>query len=509
MKYYPASQQCNADALSRLPLPFTEIACPKPAEIISLVHDMEAIPIKIKQLRVSCERDSTVTNVIKYTRYGWAVHSAAGLEAEYKPYFDKRLELSVDDGCLLWGSRFVIPNILRKKILFMLHEGHPGISHMKSLARSIVWWPGIDAELESCVNQCSSCQTYRKASKPVAYRAWPLPDKPWQRVHIDHAGPIDNKYLLLVIDSYSKWLDVHIVSSTSSEVTVQSLRNSFAMHGLPLVLVTDNSTSFTSEEFGKFCEVNGVKHLKTPPRHPSSNGVVERAVQTVKQSLKKVTGGSLQTRVNRVLFRYRTTPHSTTGQTPGELLMGRKLVTHLELLRSDFRNELLSKQWERECNLDSDQIVTQYSLDEEVYVKLRPDIRSSTWSAGKITKMVGPSIFEVVSSSTGASYVRHADHLRKKAVDNTISDVDFPIETPIITSLPSCPLPESDVPFIATPPIFETGTTIEPTVEPQISLDIDSPISVCTNASSNPQNESSLRRSTRSRKAPDRYGDYI
>ena len=57
------------------------------------------------------------------------------------------MELSVQDGCVLWGSRVVIPSALRSAVVQMLHEGHPGTSRMKALARGVVWWPGMDAEL--------------------------------------------------------------------------------------------------------------------------------------------------------------------------------------------------------------------------------------------------------------------------------------------------------------------------------------------------------------------------
>ncbi len=62
----------------------------------------------------------------------------------------------LDDGCILWGSRVVVPQQGRETVLEELHEGHPGIARMKALARSFVWWPGIDKELELKVKQCES-----------------------------------------------------------------------------------------------------------------------------------------------------------------------------------------------------------------------------------------------------------------------------------------------------------------------------------------------------------------
>ena len=93
--------------------------------------------------------------------------------------------------------------------------------------------------------------------------------------------------LLIVVDAYSKWLEVKPVSSATSSVTIEQLRSIFSTHGLPEVLVTDNGTSFTSVEFQEFMKNNGINHVKSAPYHPASNGLAERAVQTFKGSMKK------------------------------------------------------------------------------------------------------------------------------------------------------------------------------------------------------------------------------
>ena len=83
---------------------------------------------------------------------------------------------------------------------------------------------------------------------------------------------------LILVDSNSKWLDVHIMSNISS---IEKLRMIFATHGLPQKIVTDNGPSFTSDELQRFVEANGITHVTSSPYHaPSTNG--ERAVQTVR-----------------------------------------------------------------------------------------------------------------------------------------------------------------------------------------------------------------------------------
>ena len=105
------------------------------------------------------------------------------------------------------------------------------------------------------------------------------------RVHIDFAGPVEGKMFLLIVDAYSKWLEVHATSTSSSAATIELLRKSFAVLGLPEVFVSDNATTFTGEEFAEFLKKNGIRHIRSPPYHHASNRLVERAVQTFKEGL--------------------------------------------------------------------------------------------------------------------------------------------------------------------------------------------------------------------------------
>ena len=136
-----------------------------------------------------------------------------------------------------------------------------------------------------------------QAIKQAPIHPWEYLNRLWARVHVDHAGPFLGKQLLLLIDAHSKWLEVHTVSSTFSSVTINKLRDVFAIHGIPEQLVSDNGSVFTSNEFRQFMENNGINHTLTSPYHPRSNGLVERAVQTFKQAMRKMDG-SLESNVS-------------------------------------------------------------------------------------------------------------------------------------------------------------------------------------------------------------------
>ena len=145
-------------------------------------------------------------------------------DAKLRPFHNRKRELSVEQGCLLWGNRVIVPEKGRKRVIQMLHQAHPGVSRMKSLARGYVWWPGIDGDIESCVKTCEACQVNQKIPPVVPLHPWSWPQKPWERVHIDYAGPFMGKMYLLVIDAHTNWLDVHITSTTTSAATIKLLR---------------------------------------------------------------------------------------------------------------------------------------------------------------------------------------------------------------------------------------------------------------------------------------------
>ena len=129
---------------------------------------------------------------------------------------------------------------------------------------------------------------------------------------------------LVLIDSHSKWIETFCTPTASSAVVIEELRTVFAQFSSPDTVVTDSGSCFVSEEFKAFLCKNGVRHVTSAPYHLATNGLAERAVQIVKKGLKKVTEGTIRSRLAQLLFAYRIMPHSTTGVSPSELLLGRR-----------------------------------------------------------------------------------------------------------------------------------------------------------------------------------------
>ena len=119
------------------------------------------------------------------------------------------------------------------------------------------------------------------------------PDRVWQRIHIDFTGPIMGQMLLIVVDAQSKWVEAILMTSTTSEKTIGVLRDLFARYGLLEQIISDNGPQFTSEEFETLTTSNGIRHIRSPPYRPSTNGEAERFVQTVKRKLKSIRNGKM------------------------------------------------------------------------------------------------------------------------------------------------------------------------------------------------------------------------
>ena len=145
----------------------------------------------------------------------------------------------------------IIPTSLRKQMLADLHREHPGISKMKALARGHFWWPKLDSDIEVLAKACQPCHEAKQAPPKAPLQPWSWPSKPWQRIHIDFAGPFMGKSFFLVIDAHSKWGEIHEMSSTTTTKTIEVLRHIFAAYGLPQQIVSDNGLSLRSSR--RFC----------------------------------------------------------------------------------------------------------------------------------------------------------------------------------------------------------------------------------------------------------------
>jgi hypothetical protein len=435
----------------------------------------DEFPLTAKDIAKETRVDPTLSKVLHFVMSGWPEKCE---NDNLKPYHNRRLELSCEQDCVLWGSRVIIPPVLRKKILGELHWEHPGICGMKAIARTCVWWPKMDEEIEEAVRVCTVCQSVRNTPPSAPLIPWKWPTRPFQRIHIDFCQK-DNDYFLVVIDSHSKWLEVQHMTSTTAERTIDELRLIFANHGLPEEVVSDNGPQFVSFQFAEFMGKNGIKHTLVPPYHPQSNGAAERSVRIVKEALVKqviqgTKGMSMKHRLANFLFKYRTTPHSTTGVTPAELMVKRRLRNRLSLIKPDLAQAVESKQDKQKeyKDMKSKKERSFVRCDRVRVRNTRTNSKIEKWIPGTVVKVCGPRTY-VVRTGHKTRYV-HTDHMIK-AHDEVPDDI----------SEPEIGVPESceqdgihDNSFTdrhVQPPISVSDQDVKPTVTPD-SLSMPSPV---------------------------------
>ncbi|XP_047988541.1 uncharacterized protein K02A2.6-like [Leguminivora glycinivorella] len=329
LKYVEGKKIGNADALSRWPAPESTEKEEELQEVNVLFLNETPVELQMtaKEVAKLSKTDGVLAKVMFWIRNGWP----STVEEKYRDFHVRRDELTEYKDCILWGGRVIVPLKLRESVLKELHSNHDGIVITKAIARSYFWWPGLDRDIESLIQNCQTCKEVRNMPAKVTHR-WITPPKAWSRLHIDFAGPFMGKVFLVLIDSYSKWPEVKIVSDQSSSMVINKLDEIFAEQGLPDTIVSDNGKAFASEEICQYFKNNGIRHILVPPYHPASNGQAERTVQTLKLKLKKMSHIPWATRLHKILYGLRTTPSSVTGKTPAELLNNRRFRTNFDRL---------------------------------------------------------------------------------------------------------------------------------------------------------------------------------
>ena len=171
----------------------------------------------------------------------------------------------------------MIPNILRKRVLALAHEGHQGVVKMKERLRSKVWWPGVDKDAELKCRECYGCQLVTKETVPPPVKTTRMPERPWQDLALDLLGLMPTgESLLVLVDYFSRWVEVDVIKSTSSEAIIKCLDKQFSRYGVPSTLRSNNGPNLVSAEIEEYLDEMGIKHRLTTPLWPTANGEVER-----------------------------------------------------------------------------------------------------------------------------------------------------------------------------------------------------------------------------------------
>ncbi|XP_021343899.1 uncharacterized protein K02A2.6-like [Mizuhopecten yessoensis] len=339
VRYAPGSGNI-ADALSRLVdtrnVGQSEIERETENYIYAVAREATPSALTTREVEEASKVDEELTMIrdsLSSTRW----------EKSCPQYYPVRDELSRLGYLVLRGTRLVIPKSLRERCVQLAHQGHLGIVGTKQQLRTKVWWPQMDKDVEKHVKSCHGCQIVESTVHPEPLKPTELPTGPWQDLAIDLLGPLPTgHYVFVVVDYYSRYYEIDIMKDTSSVKIVESLENMFCRHGLPVSVTSDNGPQFKSEQFRQYMKENGIVHRRTTPLHPAANGEVERQNRSLMKRIKIAHAQSKdwKTEIRTYLIAYRTTPHTTTGVSPAELMFGRKLRTKLPQIEQYARSQI-------------------------------------------------------------------------------------------------------------------------------------------------------------------------
>ena len=183
IEYVPTKEHGNADSLSRLSMENDLVFETYPSQhlVVHMIQEsrLASIPILADAISKATERDPILQKVIEKMTKGWP-KLRKNVSKEFQPYFDRRFQLSLQRGCILCGTKVIIPTVLREQVLAEIHEGHTGIVRMKAVARMHVWWPNINREIENCVYECNDCQRNPRNPTITPVHPWEQPGKTWK-----------------------------------------------------------------------------------------------------------------------------------------------------------------------------------------------------------------------------------------------------------------------------------------------------------------------------------------
>ena len=186
------------------------------------------------------------------------------------------------------GSRVLVPQAARKRIIQQLHISHQGRDRTIARAKRLYFWNGMANEISQTIATCNKCCIYKPGQQRETLQTHPLPKRPFQEVSMD-LFEFGGRVFMVTCDRYSGWpvLDYYGKNTPNAGNIIDSLMGTFTTFGFPEVITSDGGRQYTSREFEDFCKKYAIEHKVSSAHHPSGNGHAERAVQAMKELVKK------------------------------------------------------------------------------------------------------------------------------------------------------------------------------------------------------------------------------
>lgn len=257
-----------------------------------------------------------------------------------------------------------VPPSMEDHVIQAYHAtAHQSARIIQKLMIDKFWFPKMQKKIKLFVQACTQCQR----TKVTRYNTTPLTQiqvdkKRFNVIHIDIVGPLlptanYNQYVLTIIDHYTKFLTLIPIQDQSSENVSQTLvQHYIKIFGIPSVIISDNGNSFTAASFTKLLNDLQIKHVKTTPYHPQTNGLLERQHRKVKDSIRCLSDLKLQwdTLIPVIQLSWNNCSMHQNIYSPAQIVFGQDMILPYELFNrksTDSLDQPTDKQIEQFLNL--------------------------------------------------------------------------------------------------------------------------------------------------------------
>lgn len=378
------------------------------------------LPITVpwaKQIGEEINKSDKLKKLKLVIENGWP-DCSDDISVDVKEFWNFRDELSVYEGLIFKGDKILIPSTLKYEVLQLIHQGHFGIQSCIKRARQLVFWVNMAKDIQDFVSRCEVCQKHARKCDKESLLLHKIPEFPFQIVGID-VFSYGGKQFLVLIDSYSGWLDFAELRTLESSEVIKILKNNwFSVFGIPDECYSDNGRQFTSQLFKKFVAEWKFTHKLSSPYYPKSNGLSERAVQIVKNILKKCAEDNTSPRI--ALMNYRNTPRSDELLSPNERLMSRATKTLLPVNQKQLVPKVvkdvpknLEKERKRQKIYHDRTAGPEREMPQVQDKVMIQNPISNTWKSGVVKQHESRPRAVLIETDDGGNYIRNTIHVRK------------------------------------------------------------------------------------------------
>ena len=467
-------------------------------EIINPQQDVPVSERTYMEIKTATNTDTELQQVAKFITQGWP-SKISEVPDTVSQYFTYRDELAVLDGIVYKGSRLTIPVSHRPEILKKLHVSHQGAAATTRRARSSVFWPNMSNDIRVHIEQCVVCALDAPLQQKETMQSHDIPGKVWNKVGMDLLTYKDRDYLI-VVDYFSDYFECEHLRNTEAPTVINACKKTFARYGIPEQVQSDNGPQFTSSQFAQFSKTWGFNHTSSSPGHPKSNGKAEAAVKIVKRLMKRAKDPYL------ALLEYRNTPTAGMTTSPIERLLQRETRSILPIGTDNKKSVPITQVLKEKA---AKKVTSQKSYNKSA-ADLKPlrigspvlvrDFNSvkQKWRAGKVIEQLSDRSYAILNDHSGNIVRRNRVDVR--SMESAQPEAGGSNITPGETNgdgRENVPGVTNDVPVVAAE-VPEIADPIPVAANPVPVVRSDVPIA-----------DNPVARSSRAKRMPTRYNDYV